>query len=83
MTNTSHATRLTISLPLELALFTDEIAKEWQVSRSKVVSLCLEELARKRFEAEMAEGYEAMAGEHLEFARLAAGIAHEVVPEWK
>ena len=60
-----------------------EIAKEQKVSRSKVVSSCLRELAKRRFEAEMEEGYKAMAEEHLEFAKLAMGVAHEVLPEWK
>jgi len=60
-----------------------EIAKERKVSRSKVVSSCLRELAKRQFEAEMEEGYKAMAEEHLEFAKLAMGVAHEVLPEWK
>jgi DNA-binding transcriptional regulator GbsR (MarR family) len=39
----------------------DKVAKERKTSRSKVVSSCLEELAKKRLEAEMEEGYRAMA----------------------
>lgn len=79
----TQATKLTISLPRELVLLTDEIAREWQVSRSKVVSSCLQEFAKKRFEAQMEEGYKAMAKENLEFATLAMDLAHEVLPEWK
>jgi len=80
---TAQAIKLTISLPRELAQLTDEVAKEWQVSRSKVVSSCLQELAKKRFQADMEEGYKAMAKENLEFATLAMDLAHEVLPEWK
>lgn len=80
---TSQATKLTISLPRELVLLTDEIAKEWHVSRSKVVSSCLQEFAKKRFQAEMEEGYKAMAKENLEYATIAMDFAHKVVPEWK
>ncbi len=80
---TSQAMKVTISLPRDLVLLTDEIAKERKVSRSKVVSSCLRELAKRRFEAEMEEGYKAMAEEHLEFAKLAMGVAHEILPEWK
>jgi DNA-binding transcriptional regulator GbsR (MarR family) len=39
----------------------DKVAKERKTSRSKVVASCLEELAKKRLEAEMEEGYRAMA----------------------
>lgn len=80
---TSQAVKLTISLPRDLVLVTDEIAKELQVSRSKVVASCLQEFAKKRFEAEMEEGYKAVAKENLEFATLAMDLAHEVLPEWK
>ncbi|MBM4463896.1 MAG: hypothetical protein FJ012_11340 [Chloroflexi bacterium] len=75
--------KLTISLPSNLVSLADEVAREKRISRSKVVSSCLEELARKRFEEQMAEGYKAMADEHSEFARLTQDIAHEVIPEWK
>lgn len=75
--------RITISLPRDLVALTDEIAHEKKISRSKVVSVCLQELADKRLRREMEEGYKAMAKEHLMFAREAIKIAHEVIPEWK
>jgi hypothetical protein len=31
----------------------------------------------------MAEGYQAMAEEHKQFADMALEIAHEVIPEWR
>ena len=75
--------KLTISLTPDLVALADEIAEERKVSRSKVVSSCLQELAKKRFEEEMEQGYKAMAKENLEFAALAIDLAHEVLPEWK
>jgi hypothetical protein len=51
--------------------------------RSKVVSLCLQELAEKQKMAEMVEGYEALAREQKQFSALASRIVPEVLPEWK
>ena len=79
----SETMKLTISLPKSLAIFADEIARERNVTRSKVVSMCLEdERQRKRHEL-MREGYLAMAHEHSEFAQLAEELASEIVPAWK
>ena len=75
--------KLTISLPRELILLADQIAREKKISRSKVVSACLQELAEKQRVAEMAEGYKAMAREQRQFAAMTSKIAHEVLPEWK
>ncbi len=75
--------KLTISLPKDLIALTDEIAKERKVSRSKVVSSCLQELAAKRLRAEMEEGYKAMANEQRQFAKLSFELQRRVVPEWE
>lgn len=75
--------KLTISLPEELISFADEIAKEKKISRSKVFSSCLRELAEKHRAAEMAEGYRAIAREQRELAAIASEIEHEVIPEWR
>jgi len=80
---TTQVTKLTISLPKNLIALTDEIAKERKVSRSKVVSLCLQELAAKRLRAEMEEGYKAMANEQRQFAKLSFELQRRVVPEWE
>jgi len=74
--------KLTISLPEELIAFADQVAKEEKISRSKVFSMCLREAAKKRREAEMAEGYLAMAKEMKQFAADSINITHEVLPEW-
>ena len=75
--------KLTISLPEELISFADEIAKEKKISRSKVFSSCLQELAEKHRFAEMAEGYRAIAKEQRRFAAIASEIEHEVTLEWR
>ena len=80
---TSQVTKLTISLPKDLIALTDEIAKERKVSRSKVVSSCLQELATKRLRAEMEEGYKAMASEQRQFAKMSFELQRRVVPEWE
>ena len=58
---TVQVVKVTVSVPSELVKMADKVAKERKTSRSKVVASCLEELAKKRLEAEMEEGYRAMA----------------------
>ena len=55
--------KLTVSVPAELVKMADKVAKEKKISRSKVVSSCLQELAKQRFQAELEEGYRAMAAD--------------------
>lgn len=78
-----RTTKLTISLPEELISFADGIARARKISRSKVFSSCLREMAEKHRAAEMAEGYKAMAEEQKQFATMAVEIEHEVIPEWQ
>ncbi len=75
--------KLTVSLPKELIVFADELAKERKVSRSKVFSSCLKEMAEKYKVAEMAEGYKSMAKEQKQFVAMASEIEHEIIPEWR
>ena len=42
-----------------------------------------EYLAEKRREAKMTGGYKAMGKEQKQMAKMAAKVAHEVLPEWK
>ena len=79
----SRVAKLTISLPKDLIAFTDEIASERKVSRSKVVSSCLQELAEKRLREEMEEGYKAMNEEQREFAKMSFDLQRRVVPDWE
>lgn len=77
----TQITKLTISLPKELISFTDKVAQERETSRSKVISSCLQELARKHLYAEMEEGYKVMAEENRNFAKMAFELQRRVVPE--
>jgi len=80
---TTRAVKLTISLPRNLISLTDEIAQERKVSRSKVISSCLQEMAEKRKLAEMEEGYKAMAKENRRLAEEALPIVLETWPSWE
>ena len=78
----SQVEKVTISLPRDMISFADKVASEEKISRSKVVSNCLSELARKHKIQLMEEGYKAMAKEHEQFAITSAEAASEVVPPW-
>jgi metal-responsive CopG/Arc/MetJ family transcriptional regulator len=75
----SQVAKLTISLPRDLLAITDEIAAEKKISRSKVVHMCLRDLAARRLQEKMIEGYQALAKDNLKFAKQAMGIALEVI----
>ena len=62
---TTQVVKVTVSVPKDLVKMADKVAKERKTSRSKVVSSCLQELAKKRFEAELEEGYRAMAADEI------------------
>ncbi len=76
---TIQVVKVTVSVPSELVKIADKVAKERKTSRSKVVSSCLEELAKQRLEAEMEEGYRAMAKDE-KAGRETFEIQAEVVP---
>ncbi len=78
---TSRVAKLTISLPRDLLAMTDEIAAEKRISRSKVVYMCLQDLAAKRLNMKMAEGYQSLARDNLKFADQAISLAHEVLAD--
>ncbi len=75
--------KLTVSLPVELISLADRIAKEKRISRSKVISACLQDLAEKQKQAQMAEGYSRLAEEQKKFAAAVSNIESEILPEWK
>lgn len=80
---TSRAAKLTISLPRSLISLTDEIAQERKISRSKVISSCLQEMAERRKLAEMEEGYKVMAEENRRLAEQALPIVLKTWPSWE
>jgi len=75
---TTQVAKLTISLPKSLVSLADEVASEENISRSRVVSNCLSELAQKRKMQLMEEGYKVMAKENSDFAKLTFGLQSEV-----
>ena len=78
----TQVVKVTVSIPADLVKMADKVAKERKISRSKVVSSCLRELAKQRFQAELEEGYRAMAEEEKRLARETFEAQREVVPEW-
>ncbi|MDO8578588.1 MAG: DUF6364 family protein [Dehalococcoidales bacterium] len=75
--------KLTVTVPRELISLADQIAKEKNISRSKVVSACLRDLADRKRAEEMASGYKTMAKEQKHFADVTSKLEDEVVPEWE
>ena len=80
---TTQAQNVTVSIPRNLILFADEVAREQQISRSNFFAICMKEFAERRLQEQLEEGYKAMAKEHVKFANVAIGLAHEVLPEWE
>jgi metal-responsive CopG/Arc/MetJ family transcriptional regulator len=79
---TTQVGKLTISLPKNLISFADKIASEKNISRSKVIAVCLREMADKRMIAEMEEGYKAMAEENRLLAEQFLPIMAETWPRY-
>jgi len=76
---TNGAVKVTISVPRHLAAVADEVACERKISRSKVISLCLQDLAAERLHRKMEEGYKALAEDNLRFAEQSVDLADEVL----
>ena len=74
----TQVAKLSISLDKDLIVFADELAREENISRSRVVSNCLSELAQKRQVQLMEEGYKVMAKENSDFAKLTFALQSEV-----
>ena len=74
-----RSVKVTISVPHDLVAVADEVASERNISRSSVISSCLQELAAGRLRHRMAEGYKALAKENLSFAEHSIRLAREVL----
>jgi metal-responsive CopG/Arc/MetJ family transcriptional regulator len=74
--------KVTISVPEELISFAHQIARERKMSRSKVFSLCLQELVERHKRSRMAEGYNALSKEQRQLAAMASKIEQEVIPDY-
>jgi len=75
-------TRLSVTIKPELKALAEEIARESNTSTSKVVSKCLEDLARNRKETLMIKYYETMAQEDAEFAKKSVKVIQEIASSW-
>ncbi|MCP4608293.1 MAG: hypothetical protein GY845_06230 [Planctomycetes bacterium] len=81
---TTQMEKISISLPKELVVVADEVAKEeYDNNRSKLFAAYLQQLAEERLQEEMEEGYKALAQENLEFASVAMALEHEALPKWE
>jgi metal-responsive CopG/Arc/MetJ family transcriptional regulator len=78
---TVQVTKLTVSIPRELVDFADKVAKERKISRSKVVASCLQEMAKQKLQADLEDGYRAMAKSGKPLADVTFEAQREVVPE--
>lgn len=74
-----RAVKVTVSLPHNLVAVADEVASEKNISRSRVISSCLQDLAAERLRRRMADGYRALAKDNLRFAEQAVVSAQEVL----
>ncbi len=75
-------TRLSVTIKPELKALAEEVARESNTSTSKVVSQCLEDLARNRKEKLMIGYYKAMAAEHRDFARKSVKVIQKIAASW-
>ncbi len=74
---------ITVSIPKRLVAVVEEIVKENPTTnRSRVISQCLEGLARSRKEELMIKYYETMAREHQEFAKKSVKVIQKIASSW-
>ena len=79
---TTQVMRLSLSISKNTVNEIDEIANARKLSRSKLISMCLEEMLEKEKRELLIEGYKAMAKEHSKFAVFSSRAAKEVLPSW-
>ncbi len=72
---------ITVSVPSKLVSVVEEIVKEEKTNRSRVISRCIEEMAKKRTIRLMEEGYMAMAEEQKQIAGEFLELQSEIVPD--
>ena len=75
--------KITISLPQELVALADSLAQEKNINRSQVISGCLRDIAEKRKNESLKEGYLAMSKEHKKSAEYFREAQAEILPTWK
>jgi metal-responsive CopG/Arc/MetJ family transcriptional regulator len=70
---TAKMGKITVSLSEHLISSVDHIARDRGISRSKLISILLEELVCKQQEELLSEGYREMANENMAFAEDSIG----------
>jgi metal-responsive CopG/Arc/MetJ family transcriptional regulator len=80
---TAKVQNITVSIPRDLIIIADKVAREKRISRSNLVANCLKELAARQLQEQLEEGYTAMAKEHKRFTDMTIASVHEVLPEWE
>ena len=78
----SKRSHISVSIRQELIDLADEVARETNTNRSKVIASCLEELARKRKEQLMIKYYQSMNAEHQQFLDDTQPAIGEIVKDW-
>ncbi len=71
-------TKLTISLPSELARFIDRFAAQVHRPRSQIFADLVDEKRREVLRTSLIEGYQSLADDNRRFAKEAMGISAEV-----
>ncbi len=66
--------KLSISIPKNLLAVADDMAAEMKISRSAAISLCIQEIADRRRENAMRDGYLAMAEQHRKYFENSASL---------
>ena len=74
---TTQAMRLSLSIPKHIVDDIDQIVNARKLTRSKLVSMCLEEMLEKEKRELLIEGYKAMAKENADFAKLTFTLQSE------
>ena len=74
---TTQVMRLSFSISKNIVNEMDEIAHARKLSRSKLISMCLEEMLEKEKRKLLIEGYKAMAKENTDFAKLTFTLQSE------
>jgi len=80
MKETTAMRRITISLPFELVAFTDQVAKQRKISRSKAISMALSMVREQELQSLAVDGYQFYAEEA---ARFAEESAKAVAESWQ
>jgi metal-responsive CopG/Arc/MetJ family transcriptional regulator len=79
---TTQTLRLSLSMPKDIVVGVDIMASRKRLTRSKLISKCLEEMLEREKRELLVEGYRVMAKEHSEFAALSSHAAKEALPSW-